>query len=146
MTLAASFRCVLKIVLDGFQFLDSFWWPVGPRKNCSQTVWFKMHTTGTSSTQPRRANRCFKGPQLSRGASKHRRKRTSRRPFFHAHARSYINFGKDLPSLEPAPQNHVGPTDVSKGHGSHGKHDGSCGEHVYHKTGYRSSRIVKTGT
>ena len=138
MSLAASFRCVLKIVLDRFRFLDFFWWPVGLRKNCSQTVWFKMHTTGTSSTQPRRTNRCFKGPQLSRGASKPRRKRTSRRPFFHAHARSYIHFGKDLPPLEPVPQNHFGPTDTSKGHGSHGKHDGSCGEHEYHKTGYPS--------
>ena len=97
-----------------------------------------MHTTGTSSTQPRRANKCFKGRQVSRGASKHRWKRTSRRPFFHASARSYINFGKDLPTLEPVSQNHFGPTDASKSHGSHGKHDGSCGEHEYHKTGYPS--------
>ena len=58
--------------------------------------------------------------------------------FFHAHARSYINVRKDLPPLEPVPQNHFGPTDTSKGHGSHGKHDGSCGEHVYNKTGYLS--------
>ena len=40
--------------------------------------------------------------------------------------------------MEPAPQNHFGPTDAAKGHGSHGKHDGSCGEHEYHKTGYPS--------
>ena len=40
--------------------------------------------------------------------------------------------------LEPVPQNHFGPTDTSKGHGSHGKHDGSGGEHEYHKTEYPS--------
>ena len=38
--------------------------------------------------------------------------------------------------LEPVPQNHFGPTDASKGHSSHGEHDGSWGEHGYHKTRY----------
>ena len=54
-------------------------------------------------------------------------------------ARNHIHFQRSnaLP-LEPVPQNHFGPTDASKGHGSHGKHDGSQGEHEYHKTEYPS--------
>ena len=47
-------------------------------------------------------------------------------------------FGLKCTPLEPAPHNHVGPTDASKGHSSHGEHDGSWGEHGHHKTRYPS--------
>ena len=66
MSLAASFRCVLKLVLDGFRFLDFFWWLVGPR--------FFLRPFGLKCTQ-----------------------------------------------LEPAPHNHVGSTDASKGRNCHGE-------------------------
>ena len=67
MSLAASFRCVLKIVLDGFQFLDFF----GGRLGLERIVL---------------------------------------RPF-----------GLKCTPLEPAPHNHVGPTDASKGRNCHGE-------------------------
>ena len=62
MSLAASFRCVLKLVLDGFRFLDFFWWLVGPRMNWAPTAlvqnahhWNQLHTTTSGQQMLQRA-------------------------------------------------------------------------------------------